>query len=201
MGEGNALIDHLVYATPDLAVVDRLGITLSPGGPHIGLGTRNFLAGLGGGAYLEVIGPDPEQPPPDGPRPFGIDDLDEPRLVAWAARVSDIASAVSRARAQGYDPGPVTPMSRRRPDGVLLEWQLTPPSPGLLPFLIDWGHTAHPSRTAVQSGQLLSLQGFHPEPEEVHKGLSALGAELPVTAGEQALRAVIQTPAGEMTLR
>jgi hypothetical protein len=201
VGEGNALIDHLVYATPDLAVVDRLGISLSPGGPHLGLGTRNHLASLGVGAYLEVIGPDPEQPAPAGPRLFGIDELDEPRLVAWAARVSDISSAVSRAKAHGYDPGPVTPMSRRRPDGALLEWQLTPPGPGLLPFLIDWGSTPHPAEAAVRGAELVSFTGSHPDPDSIHKGLSALGVELTVEVGEPALRAVIRTPAGEVILR
>jgi len=46
------VIDHLVYATVHLArTVDelnsRFGIKLTPGGQHVGLGTRNFLADLG----------------------------------------------------------------------------------------------------------------------------------------------------------
>jgi glyoxalase-like protein len=202
VGQGDAaLIDHLVYATPDLDVVDRLGIPLSPGGRHVGRGTRNFLAGLGGGAYLEVIGPDSEQPEPAAPRPFGIDDLAEPRLVAWAARVEGINEVVERAKSQGYDPGPVTGMSRRRPDGVLLKWQLTLSAQGLLPFLIDWGTTPHPSKDAVQGSELVSFQGFHPDPISVYKGLSALGVELEVGTGEIALVAVIRTPGGEVVLR
>lgn len=206
MGEGdavliNAAIDHLVYATPDLDVVDRLGIPLSPGGRHLGAGTRNFLADLDGGAYLEVIGPDPEQPEPGQPRPFGIDSLTEPRLVAWATRVSDIAEVVERAKAQGYDPGPVLAMSRQRPDGVLLEWQLTPPQAGLVPFLIDWGSTPHPSGDAVKGSELVSFRGFHPSPEKVHEGLNALGAELEVSAGDLTLVATIRTPDGEVVLR
>ncbi|MEV4320392.1 VOC family protein [Actinocrispum sp. NPDC049592] len=195
------MIDHLVYATPDLGIVDRLGIAVGPGGQHLGLGTRNFLAGLGGGAYLEVIGPDPDQPEPAQPRPFGIDGLTEPRLVGWAAGVSGIVDVVARAQAQGYDPGPVMSMSRQRPDGVLLEWQLTPPATGLLPFLIDWGTSPHPSKDAVQGATLVSFRGFHPSPDEVHKGLSALGEELAVAAGELALEAVIQTSGGEVVLR
>jgi hypothetical protein len=211
VGEGNAVlinavsisaaIDHLVYAVPESAVVDRLGIPLSPGGRHVGFGTRNFLADLGGGAYLEVIGPDPGQPEPGRPRPFGIDSLTGPRLVGWAVRVTGIAEAVSRARERGYDPGPVTAMSRRRPDGVLLEWQLTPSQPGLLPFLIDWGGTPHPSGDARKGSELVSLRGFHPSPNDVHKGLEALGAELDVAVGEPALVAVIRTPDGEVVLR
>jgi hypothetical protein len=206
VGEGdpvltNVAVDHLVYATPDLEVVHRMGFALEPGGQHVGRGTRNHLAGLGGGAYLEVIGPDPAQPEPAEPRPFGIDELTGPRLVAWAVRVGDITEVVERARAQGHDPGPVMAMSRRRPDGLLLQWRLTPPEPGLLPFLIDWGATPHPSESVGQGAELVSLTGFHPDPESVREGLAALGAELDVEAGGIALVAVLRTPAGEVVLR
>ena len=43
-----------------------------------GMGTTNFLIGLGAGAYLEIIGPDPDQPQPVGGRWFGIDRLTPP---------------------------------------------------------------------------------------------------------------------------
>lgn len=201
MGEGNDLIDHIVYAVPDLALADGLGISLTPGGPHLGLGTRNLLAGLGGGAYLEVVGPDPEQPEPEGARQFGIDDLTGPRLVAWAARVENIHDVVARSKAQGYDPGPVMPMSRRRPDGVLLEWQLTPPLVGVQPFLIDWGTTPHPADSLGQDVELVSLTIQHPAPDDIRRGLSVLGEKVPVEPGEPGLRAVLRTPDGEVVLR
>ncbi|MEZ7125980.1 VOC family protein [Nonomuraea sp. AD125B] len=74
-------LDHLVYATPDLDATvaeleRRLGVRAAVGGRHPGLGTRNRLIGLGGRSYLEVIGPDPEQEEPAGPRPF---------LINWGA--------------------------------------------------------------------------------------------------------------------
>jgi hypothetical protein len=202
VGEGNGLIDHLVYAAPSLDVVDQLGIPVSPGGQHVGLGTRNFLADLGGGVYLEVIGPDPDQPDPPQPRPFDIDSLTGPRLVTWAVRVTDIDRAVAEAKDRGHDPGPIQPMSRERPDGVLLAWRLTiQDDDGVLPFLIDWGATTHPSQDAIHGSELLSFHLVHPSPEEVHKGLSALGVDVPVVGGESGLVARIRTPQGEVTLR
>ena len=90
-----AQIDHLVYATPDLdlgiATIDKLlGVRATPGGQHPGLGTRNALVALGPASYLEIIGPDPEQPKPAGPRRFGIDDLKAPRLLTWVAKGRDL---------------------------------------------------------------------------------------------------------------
>jgi hypothetical protein len=203
------VIDHLVYGTADLddtvaELGSRLGIALSPGGQHVGLGTRNYLASLGSGTYLEVIGPDPAQPSPAQPRPFGVDDLTSPRLLTWVVRVSGIDAAVSRARFAGYDPGPVLSMSRKRQDGVLLEWRLTLPGleseSGLVPFLIDWGDSPHPSADSVQGLELVSLSGVHPSPDRVALKLAALGLELPVSAGQPGLRAVLNTPRGEVVL-
>jgi Glyoxalase-like domain len=56
-------LDHIMLAAPDLeaAVVDfeqRTGVRPSEGGRHPGQGSRNVLATLGNGCYLEIIGPD-----------------------------------------------------------------------------------------------------------------------------------------------
>ncbi|MDQ4115754.1 MAG: VOC family protein [Actinomycetota bacterium] len=195
------MLDHLVLATPDLdatcAAVERDGIALVDGGPHVGVGTRNRLAGLGAGCYLEVVGPDPEQPRPGAPRPFGIDRLAAARLVTWAVRVPDLDAALDAARAAGHDPGPARAMSRRRPDGELLAWRLAfPPDDlgGVLPFLIDWGATAHPSGSLPGGSTLDELVLEHPEPERVRAVLAAVGGAEPVTvraAGAPALTARI----------
>jgi len=206
------VIDHLVYATVNLAdtveeLSSRFGVALTPGGRHLRFGTRNFLADLGDRRYLEVIGPDPEQPTPGGPRPFGLDDLAGPRLVTWAARVEDLDEAVRRLHATGYDPGPVLAMSRDSPDGAQLRWRMAlPPAAGelggLLPLLIDWADAPHPSRTAASGLRLLSLTGFHPDVALITRCLAALGEELDIRQRpEPGLRAVLATPAGEVDLQ
>jgi catechol 2,3-dioxygenase-like lactoylglutathione lyase family enzyme len=205
------MIDHLVYATPDLEaavewVAAALGVRPTPGGRHPGLGTGNALLDLGGGAYLELIGIDGEAAAaPEVPRPFGLDRITGPRLAGWAAKADGIEQCVARARRFGYDPGPVQAMSRRRPDGTELHWRLTSPGPHaveVLPFLIEWAHEApHPSTTSARGCRLMTFTGAHPEPDTVAPVLRALGVELTVEpAAAAALQAVIEGPGGTVTL-
>jgi hypothetical protein len=203
-------LDHLVYAVRDLnagiASIERLiGVRAAPGGKHTGRGTHNALLSLGTGSYLEIIAPDPEQPPPAEPRPFGLDRLREPRLVTWAVRVLDIDERVRNAIAAGYDPGPVVPLSRKLPDGSELRWRLTLPTvrggDGLVPFLIEWEPGLHPSQTAPSGAVLAELQGEHPHPESVLPLLEAIGVDLPlIESARPALIATIEGPNGTVLL-
>ncbi len=209
--------DHLVYAVPDLEeatahIQETFGVLPTPGGSHPGMGSRNALLALGQDLYLEIIGPDPAQPRPEGPRPFGLDQLETPRLRTWAVATPDIEATVAQARARGYDPGPIVEGSRVTPDGARLAWRSTmahgqrgwpPPGDGLVPFLIEWKPgTVHPARTAAQGCQMVSLRGEHPSPEAIRPMLEALGVVLEVLPGpEPALVAVIQTPKGTVVLR
>lgn len=208
-------IDHLVLAGTDLAalvadVADRFDSTPVPGGPHPGRGTRNELVGLGAGRYLELIGPDPDQPPPAGPRQFGIDAITEPTLVAWCARPTrPLADIVAEASTAGFDLGPLASMSRQRPDGVLLQWQLTfpqlaTPDEGTMPFLIDWGDSLHPSATLPAGVELLDLTLGNPDPDRLRTVLAIVGDFPEVTvvpASRPTLHALLRTPSGEVDLR
>ena len=209
-----AMIDHLVYASNDLpsasaAIADLLGVAPTPGGHHVGLGTYNELLGLGGATYLEVIGPDPSQPSPAGPRPFGIDGLAHPSLVAWCVRpVRPLAEIIAEARVRGVELGDIAEMSRRRPDGVLLKWKLTFPQltgrfGAALPFMIDWGESSHPTDSLPAAGRLVGLEVAHPDADALRLVYDIIG----ITSGVEirqgprpSLRATIATNAGEVTL-
>ncbi|NIR41345.1 MAG: hypothetical protein GWN79_26070, partial [Actinobacteria bacterium] len=201
-----AAVDHLVYGTPDLdaTVADlarQWGVTASPGGRHDGRGTRNALLGLGGGAYLEVIGPDPDQPPPPGPRPFGLDDIDDPALLTWAARVPDIDVWVAWARARGIDPGDPSTMQRTTPTGKVLQWRLTAPPPegdGVLPFLIEWPGVT-PAADAAPGITLTALELHHPDPAMAGR-LAEHAIPVDVAVGPRRIAATLLAPTGVVEL-
>ena len=206
-----ARVDHLVYATPDLqrgidTIEGQLGVKATPGGQHPGLGTRNALVALGPTSYLEIIGPDPDQPKPDGPRRFGIDDLKAPRIVRWVAKTSELEAVAVRAARSNVPLGGVIPGSRRRPDGVVLSWRYTNPNTvaadGLVPFFIDWGTSPHPALTAAPGASLVQLRAEHPDPEQVQRMLNRLGLDLRIIRGfPPAIIATIDSPHGRVELR
>jgi hypothetical protein len=210
MAAMNVPVDHIVYGVPDLeaGIADlarRLGARPRAGGRHPGRGTHNALLPLGGRSYLEVIAPDPTQPDPPGPRPFGLDSLTQPRLVGWATPTDRIETLVAQARERGYDPGEIRGMSRERPDGVRLQWNLTQrpwrAAELVVPFLIDWGDSPHPSTDGPDGVRLVLLEAEHPDPATPRAALEALGVALPVRPGpESALIATLETPLGHVVL-
>ena len=153
--------DHLVIAVPDLAAGVRefeelTGVRTTPGGRHPGRGTANHIVSLTPRGwtgqpltYLEILGPDPQQDPDLAAQSLpGVT-----RMLAqrWAAHPDDLDATVAAADEAGVDYGQVFDMSRRTPDGGLLEWRLTRRTPlahgGAQPFLIDWGTSQHPADT------------------------------------------------------
>lgn len=199
------ILDHLVYAVPELAegmadIASRTGAEPVFGGAHVGRGTANYLLGLrlpdpneeeapaGDAAaadraeriYLEILGPDPDQIPPAG----GVLPLDAhlaliPRLQTWAVRPDDFDATVAAAETAQIDVGDVQDMSRRTADGELLDWRLTTrtplPAAGLQPFLIDWKDSAHPSESDMPELVLDELWFETPDVTGLRADLAALG--------------------------
>ena len=182
-----------------------LGITPSPGGQHRGRGTRNAILAIGPASYLEIIAPDLDQPPPAGPRWFGVDSLTAPRLVGWAAAGTDLPRLVERAADRGVPLGAVRAGSRTRPDGIVLSWDVTDPTTvlgdGLVPFFIDWKASPHPATTANAGPPLIELRATHPDPERIRRLLDALDVDLSLELGPRpTLFATFETAHGTVRL-
>ncbi|MGA3220141.1 MAG: VOC family protein [Acidimicrobiales bacterium] len=182
-------IDHILYGCADveaarLSIGALSGTAPANGGRHSGLGTRNALLSLGLHTYLEVIGPDEQQPEVGRPLPFAVGSLRHPSLRTWAARTDDIEGAVKALLSAGHDPGPVVEGSRLLPDGEELRWAMTSgeqgPEVSVVPFLIDWRDSVHPAVTSPPGLLLERLVVLTPERGAVTRALDALGVEGPL---------------------
>lgn len=203
------MLDHIVLATNDLDatttwLADATGVTASAGGAHVGMGTRNTLCSLADGGYLEIIGPDPDQPEPVEPRVFGLDDLTSPGVVGWCARRGDIPGLMMSAAGLGLAFTGPTAMQRDSPSG-LLSWELTMPdfdnAGGLIPFFIKWSTATHPSEEAAPGLSLVTFRGDHPDPAAVIYQLQRLGEPIEVRrAAAPALKVRVAGPGGSVTL-
>ena len=207
-----AELDHLVFVSPDLElgvewIAERFGVGAVVGGSHQGLGTKNALLGINHTTYFEVIGIDPDQPEPDGPRPFGVDKANGLKLAAYAVHptgnetIEDVVANMSRL---GIDPGEIVAMSRLKPDGSELRWRLTfrsdPSSSateGLVPFVIDWGRTLSPALELASMGELASLTVTHPS-AKVRNAITSLNLAVDVVDGDPGLSAVFETQRGSV---
>ncbi len=158
---------------------------------------------LGGGCYLEIIAPDPSQPSPERPRPFGLDlpALREriairPRLVNYLLRTDNIAGA----RAQlGFDTGEIREMSRGSLHWKICSREMTGHSDDLLlPGFLDWGEQTPPGEQLQARGVTmiaLHLRG----PAAYIDRLSPLRADRRIDISEHPsamLAAEFQTPRG-----
>ena len=214
-------VDHIVLAAKDVeraktAFEALTGVTPEYGGAHVGRGTCNYLVGLGGARYLEIIGLDPEQDTAalKGKISFSVDEMgNEAKLVSWAAATDELDSIAAAADWVG------SPFSMRRatPSGKMLEWSLATSfgsadekpkdnAQGLLPFFIDWRDTPlHPASTSPKGCRLVSLTLEHPQRSRLVDSLGPLGVldDGVVTATEapQArMIAVLDTPNGVVAL-
>ena len=206
------MLDHIVLAAQDVqAAVEEIaaatGVRAELGGRFEGRGVYNHLLALLDGAYLEIIGPDPQQAGHEGALPFGMHLTEETKVAHWCAKAgAEIEQRVASAREAGYDLGAVQPLGRVLADGTRLDWRLSiggwpPLMGGLVPFLIDWGDALHPSETAVKGCTLVDFHAEHPDPEAVQAGLAAVGVELRVGRGDEAaLFATLEGPGGRITL-
>lgn len=200
------MLDHIAVACADLAegtawVEQQLGVKLQPGGQHVRYGTHNTLLGMADGLYLEVIAKEPDAVPEAGHTGFGLDDFEgPPRLANWICQTEDLEAALEKAPA---DAG--TPRALTRAD---LEWQITVPDDGSLPYqgafptLIKWAEgTHHPADRLPSSGvKLLNLEVSHPEAAALLQMMDLSDPRVAVVVGPLGFRATFDTPSGRKVL-
>ena len=201
-----SVLDHLVYATPDIKattdyIASRFGVRPTAGGKHPAWRTMNAILSLGPRMYLEIMGPDPGQPHPTDGRPFDLDRLSNPCLVTWVARGQDLRAVKDTAVSDLVDLGEIQERSRQRPDGILLKWSMTDlmkdRENGIVPYFINWGDSPHPAESAPKGCTLKRLKAIHPEADRLTRILKHLRLDLAVEQGLTAkLVATIETQKG-----
>lgn len=211
-----AELDHIVIAAANREqgeefISTKLGVQPSPGGSHPNQGTHNSLLELGQKQYLEIIAINPKSKKPDHPRWFNLDSPllqkqieNQPQIITWVARTDNMEEALSQAT---YHPGIPHTASRGSlhwtftfsEDGTLIQ-------NGLLPHLIEWNTTDHPSSILPESDIKLSrITAFHPSPSMIRKHLKSLGLQNVLDLkmsrkSEIGLEVTFNCPNGEVTL-
>jgi hypothetical protein len=197
-------LDHIMYAVPDLEnsmaeIASITGIVPLDGGVHPGNGTRNALLGLSNSSYLEIIGPDKKQ---NLENTLGelLVSKNTSGIRAWAVAVSDLASVADVAQELGFRLRDRKEMSRKTPEGSLLEWELLFLEDAVLPFFIDWKGSEHPARKAPSGCGLLELSISAQEPKVYQELLNKFQLEVSVSEGGPAVSAIIRSPKGDWSL-
>jgi hypothetical protein len=134
-------VDHVTLAGSDLDTMRgrfaQLGLATDYGGPHSNSVTHMALLGFDDGSYIELI----STLHPGAASPLWDAQIrDNAGPAAWAVEADDLAQEKERLiRAGVVVKGPV-PMTRTRPDGTALAWELLVPGDGppgaTLPFSI-----------------------------------------------------------------
>jgi hypothetical protein len=134
-------IDHVSIAWSDLAFLqtsyEKIGLETDYGGVHSNGVTHMAILGFNDGSYIELISVvNPGQPSPS----WGKQIAQNGGPCAWAVEVEDLDAEVERINKLGIRTIGPDDYHRRRPDEVLVEWQLAflgDEEPGAtLPFLI-----------------------------------------------------------------
>ena len=198
-----------MYATSDLdtgieEVKDLTGVVAEFGGAHPGGGTRNALMSFGDEQYLEIIAPDPGQ---ETAGTLGEELLNYHRtggIRTWAVAVNGFDEVRSVMEEMGYTHHTID-MTRTRPDGVKLSWQILfvggHPYENRMPFFIDWLASPHPANDCPPGCRLAEFTVCLLENHLAFRAMmEKLGLDVKVLNGPDAMRAVIDSPAGRVML-
>ncbi len=210
LAKGKPVLDHIVWAVPDLEqgrayFEDLTGVASVSGGKAPGRDkSHNALAALGNGAYFEIFSPVIGM---KGDNWHHLVQDGKPKLVSYCLRVEDEFDALQRnAVNAGFKHDTPYAMGRVRPDGNQLNWKLLNISgsgvDNSLPFFIDWlGSKPHPSEDSPAGVTLTRFEVGHPNAAEVTRVFKALDIDLPVVSAKTlSFAAHLETPKGTVVL-
>jgi Glyoxalase-like domain len=138
-------IDHVTVAGRNLetmtkALSSAAGITAQYGGPHSNHATEMALASFPDGSYLELIAIQPKGDPAALAAHYWHKFMEaDAGPCAWAIRPPDLDAEVRRLHEAGIAVNGPSRSGRKRPDGVVLDWetaQVGPTNGGFFPFII-----------------------------------------------------------------
>lgn len=136
-------IDHVSVCGSNLDAMQQAfasaGLTTDYGGPHATGGTHMALLGFDDGSYIELIAPQAGVQGDGGG--WGKLMADNAGPCAWAVEPKDISEEVTRLKSVGMVVEGPTMGSRKKPDGMNIEWDTAKVGSGApgatLPFLIQ----------------------------------------------------------------
>lgn len=201
------IIDHIVYAVPDLekAIIDfekLTGIRPTFGGYHTTRGTKNAVVNLGNTCYLELIAIDEENKEVSAPRWMGVDFIEKAQMVRFALKSDDLKK--DSAILQKYNPqmGEINGGQRQMSNGKMLTWEmilpLAAPAVDIVPFMTDWRKSeVHPTDSMAKECEFIAFKFTHPNPEMILEVLNELGMTAEVLKGEKIkIKAIVNSPKG-----
>jgi hypothetical protein len=205
-------VDHLLLGTRDLDagiewVAKKLGVKAAVGGSHPGRGSRNALIAFRQRRYLEIIAPDPAQPPENLTR--NLRTLEEPRLIGWASASTDLGALAKRLQERGQRVTGPLDGARIRPDGGKLAWRTLSLEEAFeqagadpIPFFIQWSpESSHPSQDSPQGCDVIGFAIEHPKADAVRGLLAQAGIDADVRQAKSCrLIATLDTPKGRVVL-
>ncbi len=179
------------------------GVRAVAGGNHRKLGTHNALMHLGNRSYLEIVAPDPDHD--GGPWSRSLQELTEPTLLHWVLARSNLGDYTKGLSGLIGGDNEVGSIARHHPTLGELSWEilLLPQHDHgcLVPFLIDWGDSTHPTELLEHRCTLGNARISTSDLPDVMKIASWLGIDAEfVEASEPKLEFRIDTPKGEIIL-
>ncbi len=204
----NSKIDHIIWACPHLeSGIDQLeamtGVRAQAGGKHPNLGTHNALLHLGNRCYLEIVAPDPDHV--GGPWSRSLQEMPEAGLLHWVLARPNLDDYANGLCGLIGSDNKVSSISRQHPTLAMLKWEilLLPLHDYgcLVPFLIDWGDSTHPTELLEHDCTLRNVRISTPDLPNMMKIVSWLGIDAEFAeSSEPKLEFRIDTPKGKIAI-